>query len=933
MKQIYKIVTIGAFALLSAGISKADELLDSTKVHVAFRTVEDMNLLGGVSAVDVEKLMEKDYSTYSLSDMQALVGGYNGQLWNQGNALVLVDGVPREATNILPSEIAQITFLKSAQAVVLYGSRGAHGVILITTKRGNEKGLQVSVRGNAQLYVPKSYPKYLGSAEYATLYNEALVNDGIEIPAFSQEDIYNYSAGTNPFRYPDINFFSDEYLKKNYMRYDATAEFRGGGKYAKYYANVGLYNNSDLIKFGEGKDNHTTRLHVRGNIDLKLNDWISGWVNTTASFYDDRKDRSNFWAESAVLRPTNPGADPLVPLIPISAIDPSDQSAWAYINNSNYIVDGKYLLGGTQQYATNPFAGMYAAGHNTYTSRQFQFDLGLDIDLARVLPGLSFRAQYAVDYATSYNTAIINDYATYRATWDNALGYDMISGITKYNLDKSTATQTVSDSKDIQTIAFNASFNYNRTFGDAHNFHAMLLANGYQVSTSGEYHRVSNANLGLNLEYDYMNKYYAQLSGAAIHSAKLAPGHRNAFSPTATLGWRISQEDWLSDVDWLNDLKLTASYGVINQDIDIEKYYMYADIFTSTGTWWGWSETNNSMQTTDSQRGGNPDLGFVKRKEFNAGLNTVLFNGLIGINANFFNIDTNDQLTIASSTYPNYFQTYWPVSDLRPYINYNNQRRTGFDFGVNIAKEVGDFGLGLGVNGMYNKTKNLRINETVEYDWLRQTGAAVDALRGYECLGFFADENDVATSAKINNNTRPGDLKYKDQNGDGVIDSKDQVVLGKWGAPFCMGVNFTAKWKNFTLFVAGTGSFGGMGVKNDTYNWVYGDRKYSEVVRGRWTPETAATATYPRLTTQGGELNFVTSDFWTFSTDAFYLDKVQLTYDLPSSLFRDKFVKGLQVYVNGNSLATISKERKQLERAVGAAPQCRVYTLGVKVDF
>lgn len=197
----------------------------------------------------------------------------------------------------------------------------------------------------------------------------------------------------------------------------------------------------------------------------------------------------------------------------------------------------------------------------------------------------------------------------------------------------------------------------------------------------------------------------------------------------------------------------------------------------------------------------------------------------------------------------------------------------------------------------------------------------------------FADENDVATSAKINNNTRPGDLKYKDQNGDGVIDSKDQVVLGKWGAPFCMGVNFTAKWKNFTLFVAGTGSFGGMGVKNDTYNWVYGDRKYSEVVRGRWTPETAATATYPRLTTQGGELNFVTSDFWTFSTDAFYLDKVQLTYDLPSSLFRDKFVKGLQVYVNGNSLATISKERKQLERAVGAAPQCRVYTLGVKVDF
>ena len=919
--------------MLPTGVALADELLDSTKVNVAFRTVEDMNLLGGVSAVNVEKLAEKDYTTYSLSEMQALVGGYNGQLWNQGEALVLVDGVPRDANNVLPSEIAQITFMKSAQAVVLYGSRGAHGVILITTKRGNEQGLQVSVRGNAQLFVPKSYPKYLGSAEYATLYNEALANDGITTPAFTQEDIYNYSAKTNPFRYPDINFFSEDYLKKNYMRYDATAEFRGGGKFAKYYANVGLYNNTDLIKFGEGKDNHTPRLNVRGNIDLTLNDWISGWVNTSASFYDDRKDRSNYWAESAKLRPTNPGADPLVPLIPISAIDPSDKDSWTYINNSNYVVGGKYLLGGTQQYATNPFAGMYAAGHNKYTSRQFQFDLGLNIDLARILQGLSFRAQYAVDYSTSYNTATINDYATYKATWDNALGHDMISSLTKYNLDKRTATQTVSDSKDRQTITFNANFAYNRVFDDVHNVHAMLLANGYQITTSGEYHRISNANLGLNLEYDYMNKYYAQFSAAAVHSAKLAPGHRNAFSPTASLGWRISQEDWFENSEWLNDLKLTASYGILNQDIDIEKYYMYEDIFTSTGAYWGWSETNNAMQSTESKRGGNPDLGFVKRKEFNIGLNSTLFDGLIRLNANFFNIDTNDQLTIASSTYPNYFQTYWPESDLRPYINYNNQRRTGFDFGVNVFKEVGEVALGLGVNGMYNKTKNLRINETVEYDWLRQTGAPVDALRGYECLGFFADENDVANSAKINNNTRPGDLKYRDQNGDGVIDSKDMVVLGKWGAPFIMGLNFTAKWRNFTLFVAGTGNWGGKGFKNDTYNWVYGDVKYSEVVRGRWTPETAAVATYPRLTTQGGELNFVNSDFWMYSTDAFYLDKVQLTYDLPSSLFRNKFVKGLQVYVNGNSLATISKERKQIERNVGASPQCRVYTLGVKVDF
>lgn len=933
MKQIYKILTLSALVMLGGRQAGAEELLDSTKVHVAFRTVDKMNLLGGVSEVNMEKKLEKSYSTYSLDDMESFVGGYNGQLWNQGDVLVLVDGVPRDANNILPTEIEQITFMKGAQAVVLYGSRGAHGVILITTKRGVDNGLKISVRGNAQLFVPKSYPKYLGSAEYATLYNEALANDGLT-PAFSQEEIYNYSIGANPFRYPDINFFSNDYVKKNYTRYDGTAEFRGGGKFAKFYANVGLYHTNDLINFGEGKKNGVTRLNVRGNIDLKLNDWISGWVNTSASFYDVRNDNSDFWSSSATLRPTNPGEAPLVPLIPISAIDPTDKASWTYINNSSHIVDGKYLLGGTQTMSTNPFAAMYAAGHNTYTSRQFQFDLGVNVDLARLLEGLSFRAQYAVDYSTAYVTAIRNDYATYQASWDNALGYDMISSLHKFNLDKSTATQTVSGSSDRQTITFNADFSYDRTFADDHHLHAMLLANGYQISTAGQYHRISNTNLGVNVSYDYMNKYYAQFSGAAVHSSKLAPGHRNAFSPTATLGWRISQEDWLKDSSWLNDLKITATYGLLNQDIEISDYYMYADIFTSTGTWWGWSETNNAMQTTDSKRGGNPDLGFVKRKEFNAGLTAVLFNGLLSLNANYFNIALNDQLTIASSTYPNYFQSYWPESDLRPYINYNNQRRTGFDFGVNVNKEVGKVGLSLGVHGMYADSKNTRINETVEYDWLRQTGTAIDVLRGYQCLGYFRDDADVASSAKINNTTRPGDLKYKDQNGDGVIDSKDMVVIGKWRAPFVMGLNLTAKWNNFTLFVAGSGQFGGHGLKsNNSYYSVYGDRKYSEVVRGRWTPETAATATYPRLTTQGGDLNFVASDYWLYSTDAFSLSQVQLTYDFASRLFRDKFVKGLQVYVSGDNLATIAKERKLLEMNVGSSPQCRYYTLGVKVDF
>ena len=932
MKHIIKNIALGAALLPVAAVAQTEkEYTDSvaSQVNVAFRTVNEVDLMGGVSTVNMIEQAKKDYTTYSLDGMDALVGGYNGQLWNQGEALVLVDGVPRDASNVLPTEIEQITFLKAASAVVLYGSRAAKGVILITTKHGRNDGLNVSVRGNASLYVPKSYPKYLGSAAYMELYNEALQNDG-KAAVYSEDDIYHYASNENPYRYPNINFFDSQYIKKTYQRYDGTAEFSGGGRLAHFYANIGLSNVGSL-NFGEGKNNHTTRLNVRGNIDLRLNDWIDGYVNANATFYDARNDNSNFWSESATMRPTS--QYPLVPFIPISYVEEAEAVTLKTIQNSNYIIDGKYFLGGTQSQQTNPFAAMYAAGYNKYTSRQMQFDMGMNFDLNSLVKGLKLKTKFAVDYHTQYNTSINNEYAVYEAKWNNYTGEDLITSITKYGTDKRTGTQNLSDSHDKQLILMQAQLDYDRSFGD-HNLNATLLAHGYQISEDGEYHRTSNANLGLQLAYNYAHTYYADLSMAAIHSAKLAEGHREAISPVVSLGWRLKNESFLRNVKAVDDLKLTASYGIINQDLDIEKYYMYDYVFTATGTWWGWNEVANSMQTSDSQQGSNYNLGFIKRKEFRAGLTGSLWEGALKFDANFFTTSTNGLLTTASTIYPSYFQTYWPVSTFLANTNYNNQRRTGVDLTLNVHQKFGEFDTNFGVSAMYYTSKNTKWDENVEYDWLKAEGQSIEAMRGYECLGFFKDADDVANSAKINNNTKPGDLKYKDQNGDGIIDSKDQVVIGKWTAPFQMGVHFTVKYKDFTLFAQGSGTFGGNGLKNGKDTWVYGDGKYSDVVLNRWTPETASTATYPRLTTESGDLNFVASDFWKYSTSAFRLNKVQLTYDLPQSIFAgDSFVKGVSVYVSGSNLLTIAKERKYMELNVGTAPQTRMYNLGVKVNL
>jgi TonB-linked SusC/RagA family outer membrane protein len=933
MKHIIKNIALGAALLPVAAVAQTEkEYTDSvaSQVNVAFRTVNEADLMGGVSTVNMIEQAKKDYTTYSLDGMDALVGGYNGQLWNQGEALVLVDGVPRDANNVLPTEIEQITFLKAASAVVLYGSRAAKGVILITTKHGRNDGLNVSVRGNASLYVPKSYPKYLGSAAYMELYNEALQNDG-KAAVYSEDDIYHYASNENPYRYPNINFFDSQYIKKTYQRYDGTAEFSGGGRLAHFYANIGLSNVGSLMNFGEGKNNHTTRLNVRGNIDLRLNDWIDGYVNANATFYDARNDNSNFWSESATMRPTS--QYPLVPFIPISYVEEADAVTLKTIQNSNYIIDGKYFLGGTQSQQTNPFAAMYAAGYNKYTSRQMQFDMGMNFDLNSLVKGLKLKTKFAVDYHTQYNTSINNEYAVYEAKWNNYSGQDLITSITKYGTDKRTGTQNLSNSHDKQLILMQAQLDYDRSFGD-HNLNATLLAHGYQISEDGKYHRTSNANLGLQLAYNYAHTYYADLSMAAIHSAKLAEGHREAISPVVSLGWRLKNESFLRNVKAVDDLKLTASYGIINQDLDIEKYYMYDYVFTATGTWWGWNEVANSMQTSDSQQGSNYNLGFIKRKEFRAGLTGSLWEGALKFDANFFTTSTNGLLTTASTIYPSYFQTYWPVSTFLANTNYNNQRRTGVDLTLNVHQKFGEFDTNFGVSAMYYTSKNTKWDENVEYDWLKAEGQSIEAMRGYECLGFFKDADDVANSAKINNNTKPGDLKYKDQNGDGIIDSKDQVVIGKWTDPFQMGVHFTVKYKDFTLFAQGSGTFGGNGLKNGKDTWVYGDGKYSDVVLNRWTPETASTATYPRLTTESGDLNFVASDFWKYSTSAFRLNKVQLTYDLPQSIFAgDSFVKGVSVYVSGSNLLTIAKERKYMELNVGTAPQTRMYNLGVKVNL
>ena len=904
--------------------------LGGQDVKVAFQNKDKRDLLGGISYVNLPEILEDNYFTYPLENLEAFVGGYNGNLWGNSSRLVLIDGVPRDVESVHPTEIAQITFLKGISAVALYGSRAAKGVILITTKRGVANDQNITLRTNAGVHTPKRYPEFLGSGEYMTLYNEARANDGLS-PLYSENDIYNHSSGNNIYRYPNVDYYSPEYLQEAYSKYDGNLEISGGNETARYYTNVGFMTEGTVMDFGQAAENANERFNVRGNIDLNLNEFISAKVDASAIFYNSKGVNTDYWGGSTTLRPYR-----FSPLIPIDFIEENDQASWDLVETSDHVIDGKYLLGGTQLDQTNPIAGIYAGGSNKFTSRQFQFNAGVDADLGNVLEGLSFSSLFGLNYNTSYTLSFNNEYAVYEPSWTSYNGMDMIESLTKYGQDASSRTQNTNDNWFRQTVSFSGQLNYERRFQDNHQFNAMFIANGFQIAESSIYHKVSNSNLGFYFGYNYKQKYYAEFSGALVHSAKLPPSNRQAFSPTMTLGWRLSEEAFMSSSSVVDDLRISFSAGILNTDLDIEDFYLYEAIYTDEGSWYEWKDGLNNTGT-DVRRGENMNLTYPKREEISLELNAALFDNLITLNGSAFTSKMTGLFVQNSILYPSYFVTGWPISSWIPYVNYNNDTRNGVDFQLNLNKSLGEVQWTLGVSGLYYDTKASKRSENFENSYQNREGMPLDAIWGLESLGFFSGMDEIENSpTQAFGEVKPGDIKYKDQNGDGVVNAQDEVYLGRggWsGAPLTMGLNLSAKFKNFTFFALGTMRSGAYAMKNSNYFWVNADDKYSAEVRGRWTEETQGSATYPRLTTLNGANNFRNSDFWLYSTNRFDLAKIQLSYSFPKSMLGSGFIKQLGTYISGSNLVTVAPNREILEMNIGLAPQTRFYNFGIRAQF
>ena len=901
-------------------------------VEMAFGRRFEGDIVGAHSKVNARKVMDYDFSTWGNNVMAGrtlgMLGSNNirglgigedvaaetGTGAMYGNALYIVDGLPRDIQSLRLSEIESITVLKDVNTSILYGSAALNGVVLVTTKRGTAHKNLVEFNANYGVASPLEIPKYLNSADYMVYNNLAYTNDGQE-PLWSEQTIENYRNG-NKYRYPDVDYYSNEYLRKFRNYFDLNAELGGGNEVAKYYANLGWYSSGGLLDFGNAGNARNNIFNVRGNVDLKVNDWITTAIDGVALFGINRSGRGNYWSSAASLRPYL-----FTPLIPFDLIDPDDPLLKARKND----VDGKFLIGGNSSNTTTPFGNSYAGGVYEGIFRKFSFNNRINFDLGAITEGLSFHTNLSFDYYMAYPQTTYNQYSVYEPVWSDT--EDKIVSLKQHGTDDRPGSQNVGTTTFRRRMGFYGMLNYDRILAGKHHLVGKLIAFGSQYKQTNDFQGVKQTHLGLQLNYVYDRRFMADFSSNYANSVKLPKGTRRGFSPSLGLAWMVSNEAFMRDVPFVDYLKLRVSGGILKSDIPVNGFFWYDSRYGNSGSL-NWYEGNRGRSGVVSSWGTNDNLGFGDRRELTFGFDGLFFDKLLGLEANAFFERYANKVVRPTTTFPSF---YWPFV---PYQNFEQDSYKGVEVGLKFNKQFGDFGFMLGANLLYVTSNRDKVDEVWDNDYQFRQGKPVDATFGLEALGLFKDQQDIDNSpVQSFGAVQPGDIKYKDQNGDNVIDSNDEVYLRRWQAPFSGGLELKLSYKNLTLYALGEGRMGSDTFREGNYYWVDGNDKYSEVVLGSWTPETAATATFPRLSAAADNNNFRRSTYWMYNNDYFQIRKVQLTYTFPVRIAKALYMKNMRVFLDCSGPIQFAPNRKLRELRIGNEPYTRSFSIGLKTVF
>lgn len=832
---------------------------------------------------------------------------------------IYVDGfeVQSDYVNYLnPDEIESVQVIRDAASLALYGTNGANGVLLITTKKGNIGAPVVTFRASGGVQTPINVAKPLSSYDYANLYNQAYSNDnGREWDTFYDfEQLADYKSGAGV----NVSWY-DEVMKNTGAYADAMLSFRGGSQFAKYnvvmdyanqqgFLNVANTDRTSNLTFG--------KYGLRTNLDMKINDVLSASVNIGGRLEDrGRPNYSVYSLMDDVMRyPSN-----IYPVYDEASTDPI----------SNY--------SGTAIYPNNPVGSLKGLGWTTSRTKVLNANFKFREDMSSLLEGLYLEEGFSFYSKTIGNMGKTRNYARYYN------GVAQTSDVSTY-----LRSSGYSSSGKERWMQGTLNLGWNGTF-DAHALDASLGAhissfngNGYQFY-NWKYRYVNyNGHFG----YTYDDRYVAALNFSYFGSDAYAPAERFSFYPSASFAWIASNEDFLKGNDIVNSLKVRTSVGLSGASqayVDIDGYltdgrYLYQQYYGWTGsfvTGMGPNYDGGSSGLRPLFRA-NPDVHPEQSLKADIGVDAMLWNKL-SIGADFFIDRRNDILTLDRTRMDCFgYDTF--------YSNIGRMVNRGVELNVVYSSKISDLEYSVFGNLLFARNKVLEMGEVGKrFPYNESTGLPYGSRMGLECVGFYSlsdfdldGELNMGLPVPLFGSVQPGDLKYKDQDGDGIIDETDFVKIGNPSYPstsFSFGAEF--KYKSFDLSLLFTGTAGSTINLLDYPQWrTFEDNGNAFAwAQGAWVyyPEakldTRDTATYPRLSTTTNENNYTSSSFWIRKNNWLRLKNLELGYT----------VKECRIFVRGYNLLTFSRLLSDYdmdpETVNYGYPQGRSYNAGIQITF
>ena len=798
-------------------------------------------------------------------------------------AAILVDGyVRKDANRISPADIESVTILKDAAATALYGLRGANGVVLITTKHGRIQPLTVSIDAGVGFQAPTRLPKYLGSYDYARLYNEAAVNDGGS-PKYDQYALDSYLSGDDPYNYPDVDWM-DRFMKKSSVVQRYNVSVRGGTGRVRYYASVGYVDNSGLYNVDKNANTYKTNANyenysLRGNVD----------INVTKKFV------ISLDIASLMAKWNYPGAYSNSTSRILNALTQTPPNAHPIFNE-----DGS--LSGTSQYLNNPYGLLNNSGYSIFQTRSNYATLKLDHDLDFITQGLSVFGSFSFD---SYFEQVINrnvGFVVYEGSLSNQQGT------------KNPATQKNDNSfsNNYRTLDLQAGLDYARSFGN-HNLSGRIFINYNNESGNGKIMPHVYKGLFAYAHYDFKRRYIADFTIACQGSEQIGGNGYDVF-PSVSAGWIISEENFLKDKTFISFLKLRASYGVSGNDTNIS-YFQKSSFFSSLGSTYLQGQSLASMQGFRESQVGVDNIMAERSHKTNVGVDIRMFKDRWSLSVDGF-YENNDNLIIAQASIPNIIGVRGSVKN-----NIGRMTNSGFEIATDYTSRIGR--LGYSVYGNFSFARN-RVKEMQEtdatYRFNKKTGYPINSSFGLKSDGLFFDYDQIAAHATQTYGTyNPGDIRYLDLSKDGYINEDDRTYLGYGDVPeYVYGFGIDLNYRGFDLNVA----FQGVGnVQRKLGGYVYwefrpdGKGNVMEHHLDRWAYDpangidTRLTAKYPRLSLTGNDGNNrgPNSDYWLRDASYLRLKSVELGYTLPARAAKAIWLKNLRIYVSATNLFTSDK--------------------------